>query len=86
MVIIPLQGYASAETFYFGVEQEELTEVSIAFDDIQFEQWNLINTTTTITTATTFSSSTTSQNSSQKTLSFNEFKLIIFCFLLIIMK
>lgn len=90
LIIIPLQDYACTEIFYFGVIQEELSKVSVAFDDIRFEQCSLINTTNIIpstlstissTTMRSFSFSITLQYSSQRILSFDRLKLIILCFL-----
>lgn len=94
LVIIRLQDFAYAQSFYFAVGEVGLSEVSIAFDDIQFEQCILINTTNSstinpeISTVNPRNNSSTinPQNNSQNLLSFNRFYLLIFYFILFFLK
>lgn len=55
VAIAPVLNYACAETFYFNVNQQELVEVSVAFDDIEIAQCSSFDpiTTTTVTTTST---------------------------------
>jgi hypothetical protein len=76
IVIVPVSEFASAETFYFDVNQREPIDVSVAFDDIEIDQCSsLIPTTTSTSTSittttemiTTSSTSTTIMSTTETT-------------------
>jgi hypothetical protein len=69
VVTVPVRAFACAETFYFGVTQQEPVPVSVAFDDIDIAQCSSFDppTTTTSTTTTTVTTTTSSTSTSTST-------------------
>ncbi|CAF4978471.1 unnamed protein product, partial [Rotaria sp. Silwood1] len=58
VVMLPIPNAVCMETFYFQIYQQQTVSVSVAFDDIEVGQCNIISPTTTTTSTSTIITTT----------------------------